>query len=59
MKWIKLKTKDARKLVELMERGLSYTDAYYRDYKKQEKIVNDVIKQLQGQNMFKDYIIYE
>ena len=59
MKHIELETKDARKLIELMHRGLAYTDAYYRDYKKQQKTFNLVMKQLKEQGMFKDYTIYE
>ena len=59
MKHIELETKEARQLFELMHRGLAYTDAYYRDYKKQEKIFNLVIKQLKEQGMFRDYTIYE
>ena len=59
MKHIELETKDARKLYELMRRGLAYTDAYYRDYRKQEKIFDLIIKQLKEQGMFKDYTIYE
>lgn len=46
MKILKLKNKDADKLIELMNRGLAYTDAYYRDYKSQEKIFNLIKNQL-------------
>jgi hypothetical protein len=59
MKQIKLETKEARKLIELMDRGLAYTDSYYRDYKSQNKIFNTVMRQLKEQGMFKDYIIYD
>ena len=59
MKRIELETKEARKLIELMDRGLSYTDSYYRDYKSQNKIFNTVMRQLKEQGMFKDYIIYD
>lgn len=59
MKTIELETKDARKLIELMQRGLAYTDAYYRDYQKQKKTFNLIIKQLKEQGMCKDYTIYE
>lgn len=59
MKHIELETKDARKLIELMHRGLAYTDAYYRDCKKQQKTFNLIMKQLKEQGMFKDYVIYE
>lgn len=47
MKTFKLKNKDADKLIELMNRGLAYTDAHhYRDYKSQEKLFNIIINQL-------------
>lgn len=59
MKRIELETKEARKLIELMDRGLAYTDSYYRDYKSQQKIFNTVMRQLKEQGMFKDYIIYD
>lgn len=59
MKRIELETKEARKLIELMDRGLAYTDSYYRDYKTKKKIFNDVMRQLKEQGMFKDYIIYD
>ena len=59
MKQIKLETKEAKKLIELMDRGLAYTDSYYRDYKSQNKIFNTVMRQLKEQGMFKDYIIYD
>lgn len=59
MKQIKLETKEARKLIELMDRGLAYTDSHYRDYKSQNKIFNTVMRQLKEQDMFKDYFIYD
>jgi len=59
MKHIELESKDARKLFELMDRGLAYTDAYYRDYKGQQRIFNLIVKQLKEQGMFKNYTIYE
>ena len=37
MKVLKLKNKEADKLIALMNRGLVYTDAHYMDYKSQEK----------------------
>ena len=59
MKQIELETKEARKLIGLMERGLAYTDSYYRDYKSKKKNFNDVMRQLKEQGMFKDYFIYD
>mgnify|MGYP007070226916 CR=1 FL=1 len=59
MKNIKLKTTDAVKLYELMQRGLAYTDEHYKTYKSYQKLFNLVIKQLKEQGMFTDYIIYE
>ena len=59
MKQLNLESKEARKLIELMHRGLAYTDAYYRDYKTQKKIFNLIIKQLKEQGMCRDYVIYE
>lgn len=53
MKKIELNTKDARKLIELMNRGLAYTDAYYRDYKTQDRIFNVVLNQLTEQGVSK------
>ena len=38
--------KEADKLIQLMNRGLAYTDAHYMDYKSQEKIFNLVKNQL-------------
>lgn len=47
MKILNLKTKDADKLIELMNRGLAYTDAYhYTDYKSQKKLFNLIKNQL-------------
>ena len=53
MKTIELETKDARVLIELLERGLAYTDTYYRDYKKMEGVQTKVVEQLQAQGMIK------
>lgn len=53
MKTIELETKEARVLVELLERGLAYTDAYYRDYKKMDRVSDKVITQLCAQGMLK------
>ena len=36
--------KEADKLIQLMNRGLAYTDAHYMDYKSQKKIFNLVKK---------------
>lgn len=47
MKTLKLRNKDADKLIELMNRGLAYTDAYhYRDYKSQEKLFSLIKNQI-------------
>ena len=46
MKILKLKNKEADKLIQLMNRGLAYTDAHYMAYKSQEKIFNLVKNQL-------------
>ena len=51
MKTIELETKDAKTLIELMERGLAYTDAYYRDYKKMGNVSDKVVEQLHAQGM--------
>lgn len=48
MKILKLKNKEADKLIQLMNRGLAYTDAHYMDYKSQEKIFNLVKNQLEN-----------
>ena len=40
--------KEADKLIQLMNRGLAYTDAHYMDYKSQEKIFNLVKNQLEN-----------
>ena len=44
MKVLKLKNKEADKLIALMNREPAYTDAHYMDYKSQEKISNLVKK---------------
>ena len=49
MKKIELETKDIKTLVELLHRGLAYTDAHYRDYKKMENAWNKVLAQLKEQ----------
>ena len=61
MKHITLDTKQAKKLIELMERGLAYTDEHYREnaYEPQKRIFNTVMRQLKDQGMFKDYFIYD
>lgn len=33
-------------LLELMDRGLAYTDAYFRDYKRMEKVFNEINEQI-------------
>lgn len=61
MKCIILDTKQARKLIELMDRGLAYTDEHYHEnaYNPQKRIFNIVMKQLKDQGMFKDFLIYD
>lgn len=61
MKHIILDTKQARKLVELMDRGLAYTDEHYHEnaYAPLKRIFNTVMKQLKDQRMFKDYFIFD
>ena len=49
IKKIELETKDVKTLVELMHRGLAYTDMYYRDYKKMDGIWDKVFAQLKEQ----------
>jgi hypothetical protein len=49
IKKIELETKDVKTLVELMHRGLAYTDIYYRDYKKMDGIWDKVFAQLEEQ----------
>ena len=46
MKILKLKNKEADKLIAFMNRGLVYTDVHHMDYKSQEKIFNLVKNQL-------------
>lgn len=48
-KTITLSTKDAKTLVELLHRGLCYTDAYYRSFGRVERVYNDVLGQLKTQ----------
>ena len=61
MKHITLDTKQAKKLIELMDRGLAYTDEHYHEnaYKPQQKIFNIKMRQLKEQGMFKNYFIYD
>ena len=51
MKKLELSTKDTKTLVELLDRGLAYTDDHYssRNYDKMEKVWNKVIEQLKEQ----------
>lgn len=48
-KTIILDLKDTKTLVELLHRGLAYTDAYYRDWKRMDGVWNKVIEQLKTQ----------
>ena len=48
-KELELETKDVKTLVELLFRGLAYTDAHYRDYKRMENVWDKVIAQLKEQ----------
>lgn len=48
---ISLTLKDARILIDLINRGLAYTDAYYRDYKKMERVSDEVFNQLKEQGL--------
>ena len=48
---ISLSLKDARILIDLINRGLAYTDAYYRDYKKMERVSDEVFNQLKEQGL--------
>lgn len=64
MKELQLNVRDTKILVELLDRGLAYTDAYYtsRDYNKMERVWNKVIKQLKEQgatNVFNGKISFE
>lgn len=54
-KKIELESKDAIALVELLDRGRAYTDMYYRDDKKMDRIFWDVVKQLEQQGA--EYIL--
>ena len=49
IKKIELETKDVKTLVELLDRGLGYTDSYYRDYKRMSSVWDKVITQLKEQ----------
>ena len=48
-KKIELETKDIKTLVELLHRGLAYTDTYYRDYRKMGNVWDKVLAQLKEQ----------
>lgn len=48
-KTITLSIRDVKTLVELLDRGLAYTDAYYRDYKKMDNVWEKVFNQLKSQ----------
>lgn len=50
-KIISLNIKDTRILIELIDRGLAYTDAYYRDYKKMGRISDEIFAQLKEQGL--------
>jgi len=50
-KTISLTLKDTRILIDLINRGLAYTDAYYRDYKKMERVSDEVFNQLKEQGL--------
>ncbi len=49
IKKIELETKDIKTLVKLLDRGLGYTDSYYRDYKRMSGVWDKVIAQLKEQ----------
>ena len=49
LKKIELETKDMKPLVKLLQRGLFYTDSYFRDYKKMDNVFDKVIGQLESQ----------
>ena len=48
-KTITLKTEDAKTLVELLNRGIAYTDAYYRSFGRVERVYDEVLNQLKSQ----------
>lgn len=48
-KTITLKTEDAKTLVELLNRGIVYTDAYYRSFGRVERVYDEVLNQLKSQ----------
>lgn len=48
-KTITLDTRDAKTLVELLDRGLAYTDAYYRSFGRVERVYDEVLNQLKAQ----------
>ena len=49
MKKLEFDTKDCKTLVELLFRGLAYTDGFYSDYSKVKKVWNKTIDQLNQQ----------
>lgn len=49
IKKIELETKDIKTLVKLLDRGLGYTDSYYKDYKRMSSVWDKVITQLKEQ----------
>lgn len=48
-KTVTLKTEDAKTLVELLFRGLAYTDAHYRSFGRVERVYDEVLNQLKAQ----------
>lgn len=50
-KIISLDLKDARILIELIDRGLTYTNAHYRDYKKMNRVADEIYTQLEEQGI--------
>lgn len=48
---ISLNLKDTRILIELIERGLAYTNAHYRDYKKMNRVADEIYTQLEEQGI--------
>ncbi len=48
-KTVTLKTEDAKTLVELLFRGLAYTDAHYRSFGRVERVYDEVLNQLKSQ----------
>lgn len=48
---ISLNLKDSRILVELIDRGLAYTNAHYRDYRKMNRVADEIYTQLEEQGI--------